>query len=351
MKVGILDLKTPNGGELDVNIAYEKILRHNGIESTRLRVTQPDFWSVIEGLSLFIMRFSHLDSQLQIARDILPVIEEGYSVRCFPNQSTSWHYDDKVKQYFFLNAKGYPFTKSWVFYDKEEALGWARSTRYPIVFKLRGGAGSSNVILVNGPREARGLIKRAFGRGILPERFFHAGSIRLRHFSLIRELHHLGGNAYRWIRGLDISPFWQVNKNYVYFQKFLPGNDCDTRVTVIGQRAFAFRRLVREGDFRASGSNMIDYDMSKVDLRCVELALRISREMNFQSMAYDFIVNESGLPEICEISYTYVSRAVYSCPGYWDSHLNWRAGNYWPEYLHLVDALGRDDLLVPDLSY
>ena len=33
---------------------------------------------------------------------------------------------------------------------------------------------------------------------------------------------------------------WQRKKNYAMFQRFLPGNEYDTRVTVIGNRAFAF---------------------------------------------------------------------------------------------------------------
>ena len=39
-------------------------------------------------------------------------------------------------------------------------------------------------------------------------------------------------------------------RGYVYFQDFIPDNQFDTRVTVIGNRAFAFIRKVRPGDFR-----------------------------------------------------------------------------------------------------
>lgn len=351
MLVGLYELKDPNGVDLAVQNAYERILAHNGIPSVRLRVERPDFWEQVRKLSMFIMRFTQYDTDLQQARDILPVVEKDYGIPCYPNQATAWHYDDKVKQYFLLKAHGFPITESWVFYDRKAALAWAETTAYPVVFKLRGGAGSMNVVLVNTSRQAASLIRRVFGRGIDPERFLLAGTVRAKHFSLYRELRHAGGNLYRWARGLDTSPFWRVHKNYALFQRYLPGNTYDTRVTVIGGRAFAFRRFVREDDFRASGSGKLDYDREKIDMRCLRIAFDISKKMGFQSMAYDFLVNEKQEPEFCEISYTYVSKAIFGCPGYWDGDLNWHEGHRWPEYLHLVDALGLPGLKMPELDY
>ena len=350
MLVGIYSLQDANGRDLAVQQTYEKILAHNGIASVRLRAEQPDFLERVRTLSLFIMRFQHHDSDLQRAADLLPVIENHLQVPCFPNQAAAWHYDDKIKQYHLLHSLGFPITQCWIFYDKSAALDWIEHATYPLVFKLRGGAGSSNVLMVKTRETARKLAKRMFGRGIVPEKFLAAGTVRFKHFNPMRELHHMGGNLYRRSKGLDTSPFWQIQKNYILFQKFLPGNTCDTRVTVIGKRAFAFRRLVREDDFRASGSGRIDYDSTQIDLRCIQIAFQTSERMGFQSMAYDFLFNEAGEPEFCEISYTYVSRAVYKCPGFWDPALNWHEGQYWPEYLHLVDALGIQDLKMPELE-
>jgi len=294
------------------------------------------------------MRFTQHDSSLQLARDILPVVENAFGIPCFPNQATAWHYDDKVKQYFLLKAYGFPITKSWVFYDRAAALEWATQAAYPVVFKLRGGAGSMNVILVKTPQQAISLIRRIFGRGIYPEKFLSRHTVRFKHFSLYSELHHIVGNLYRRFMGVDPSPYWRVHKNYALFQKFLPDNEYDTRITVIGDRAFAFRRMVREDDFRASGSGRINYDIDKIDLRCIQIAFEVSEKLGFQSMAYDFLRNEEGQPEFCEISYTYVSHAVYNCPGYWDRGLNWHEGHFWPEYLHLVDTLRLTDLKAPE---
>ena len=332
-------------------MAYEKICAHNGIPFDLLEVSQSDFWETVRGLDLFILRWSQWDSDRQLAHDILPVIEENLGVSCFPDQNTCWHYDDKIRQYLLLKPLGFPMVESHIFWEKKAARRWVEDAEFPAVFKLRGGAGSQNVILINDRRQARKLVKRIFGRGIYPEKFHHSGSIRFQHFSLYRELHHIAGNFYRRFHGLDVSPLWQIHKNYLLFQEFIPNNKFDTRVTVIGDRAFIFRRLTRTDDFRASGSGMIDYDLEKVDLRCVEIALKISRELKFQSMAYDFLFTPENEPVFCEISYTFQPRAIYDCPGYFDRSLQLNEGHFWPEYLHLVDALKLPDLRQPELDY
>ncbi len=351
MRVGIYELRDPNGQDLAVQRAYEAILNRNRIPSVRLRAEQPDFWEIVDSLSLFIMRFSQRDTDLQQARDLLPIIERERGIKCYPNVNTGWHFDDKVKQYHLLRSLGFPMTECWIFYDRLEALQWIQRAAYPVVFKLRGGAGSQNVILVRNQRQARRLVNRMFGRGIRPESFLHPNCVRFKHFNIYREFHHLCGNVYRWSRHLDISPFWQTQKNYVLFQKFLPNNAWDTRVTVIGDRAFAFRRMVRDNDFRASGSGRIDYEPAKIDPQCLRIAFEISHTFSFQSMAYDFLTNEQQQPEFCEVSYACVSSAVYNCAGYWDTELKWHEGHFWPEYLHLADALECPDLRQPDLAY
>jgi len=137
---------------------------------------------------------------------------------------------------------------------------------------------------------------------------------------------------------------WKRQKDGALFQKFPPANTSDARVAVIGGPAFGFRRIVREGDFRASGSGIIDYDIDQIDRRCVEIAHRVSATCKFQSMAYDFLFNANGEPEFCEISYDCLSSAVQECPGYWDDNMSWNEGHFCPEHLHLMDALNLPDL-------
>jgi glutathione synthase/RimK-type ligase-like ATP-grasp enzyme len=268
-------------------------------------------------------------------------------IPCFPNWKTSWHFDDKIKQYYLLRLHGFPIIDSYIFWEKDEALKWIESAQMPVIFKLKRGAGSNNVILVENKSNAKRLIKKMFGKGIKSGRISDKNSLQQRYSTPYRKLRHLGGDLLRGVRGEYEPLFWQVDKNYVLFQKFLPNNSFDTRVSIIGERAFAFRRFNRKNDFRASGSGNIDYDKDEVDKRAIQIAFRISERLNFQSMSYDFLVNEKKELEICEISYTYVDYAVYDCPGFWDKDLSWHEGHFWPQYCQLMDALGLPHLKQP----
>ena len=59
------------------------------------------------------------------------------------------------------------------------------------------------------------------------------------------------------------GPRPESQRSYILWQEFIPDNQRDFRVTIIGRRyAFVFWRNNRPGDFRASGSGLIDYDVA-----------------------------------------------------------------------------------------
>jgi len=93
---------------------------------------------------------------------------------------------------------------------------------------------------------------------------------------------------------------------------------------------------------------LIEFDHREVDIRCVKLALKISKEMGFASMAYDLIYDTAGNPVVCEISYTVVDTVVYKSDGYWDENLEFHEGHYWMQYFQLVDLLNLPSLKQPE---
>ena len=98
------------------------------------------------------------------ARKIITAVEK-MGVLVFPNTISSLHYDDKIAQKYLLEALQVPIAPSYLFVNRDEADRWIRQTTFPKVFKLRCGAGSSNVRLVKTSKEALRLCARAFGRG------------------------------------------------------------------------------------------------------------------------------------------------------------------------------------------
>ena len=306
--------------------------------------------NIIEQLSSFdglLWHWSHGDPRDQLmARHVIRAAEL-MGVKVFPSAATCWHYDDKIAQKYMLEAIGAPLVSTYVFYDLKETLQWIDRASFPKVFKLRRGAGSSNVRLVRSVTEARALAKRAFSTGFSP--IPHYGQDGLKRYRSAQRRGDLL-NVLRRIpqvlaRIRDSRRIMGNEKGYVYFQDFIPGNDFDTRVNVIGDRVFAFTRNNRPGDFRASASGDVVYDAQRINLKCVETAIGVTRKIGAQSLAFDFVLGENQQPLILEVSYAFGSRnihigqAVYSCPGYWDNKLNWHPGHVWPQDAILIDLL------------
>lgn len=279
-----------------------------------------------------------------MAHDVIMAVE-AMGVKVFPSTATCWHFDNKIAQKYLLEAIGAPLVPTYVFYDLKQALRWIDRASFPKVHKLRKGAGSSNVRLVHSAAEARVLAERAFSSGFSPVP--HYGQDALKRYRAAKSR----GDLLNVVRRIpQVLATIQNNrrmmgneKGYVYFQDFMPGNDFDTRVTIIGDRAFAFTRNVRPGDFRASGSGDVVYDNGRINRKCVEIAFDVTRKLRSQSMAFDFVLAEDKQPVILEVSYCYKPDAVHCCSGYWDSKLHWQEGAMWPQDAILIDLLNDID--------
>jgi glutathione synthase/RimK-type ligase-like ATP-grasp enzyme len=331
-----------DGSFSDRWIAYCEL---QGIQYKLVNCLDSDIIQQLSSSKALLWHWSHGDAREQLmARDVI-MAAETMGVKVFPSTPTCWHFDNKIAQKYLLEAIGAPLVPTCVFYDLKQALSWIDRASFPKVFKLRRGAGSSNVKLAHSATEARALAERAFSSGFSP--ISHYGQDALKRyrvakrrgdlFNVVKRLPHvlatIKGN--RKMMGRE--------KGYVYFQDFIPGNEFDTRVTVIGDRAFAYTRNVRPGDFRASGSGDVVYDTDRINRRCVEIAFNVTRKVGSQSMAFDFVLGEQQQPFILEVSYGFIPHLVHSCPGYWDGRLNWSEGQVWPQDAILIDLLNSVD--------
>jgi len=287
--------------------------------------------SIVDELSdctILMWHHHHSDAKdVLFAKQLLFSLQQA-GRKVFPDFNTGWHFDDKVGQKYLLEALCIPIAKSFVFYRRDDAIAWINSASFPKVFKLRGGAGSSNVKLVKSSNEARRLVKKAFGEGFpsydrwgdLKEnwRKFRLGKTKI--LELAKSFRRLFySTAYGRVAGSE--------RGYIYFQEYIRNNSFDIRVVTIGKKAFAIKRLVRKNDFRASGSGFILYDPKEIAIDCIKKAFETSEKLNAQVVAYDFVF-DSGAPLIVEINYGYAHDAYFKCPGYWDSSLVWHEGKF-----------------------
>lgn len=327
---------------------WAEALQAKGVAVMWLDLLGNDPLKPVAGCDGVMWHWFHYPHERRLAAlPILRVIEEHLHIPVFPNMATCWHYDDKIAQRYLLGALGIPNPKTWVFWRKTDALAWCENTVYPLVAKLSGGASSANVRLIRSVPDAKAYIEQCFsGSGIMSRSVLPEAGWK-RNWSLLKRAIKRASHVPSYV-GFDRFPpmpeqsFWMPQKNYALFQEFLDGNEFDTRITVIGNRAFAFRRLNRPNDFRASGSGQIQYEPEAIDLRCVAAAFDASQKLKSQSMAFDYLFRgETREPVVGEISYCYADWAVERCPGHWDSDLQWHEGHLWPEQAHVDDFLAR----------
>lgn len=280
--------------------------------------------------------FSHKSAKAsKFARQLLYSLEASGKI-VFPDFNTVWHFDDKVGQKYLLEAIGAPMAPSFVFYEKDDALSWAAQTNYPKVFKLRSGSGSEHVILVKTRQEANRLIRKAFGKGFKQYESLNNLKERIRKYKHGKiSLWQVAKGFLRLVHTTEFSRISGREKGYAYFQEFISGNNYDIRVVVISDRAFAIKRMVREGDFRASGSGEIMYDRALIDESTIRLSFEIAGKLKTQCLAFDY-VNSGNMPLIVEISYGFAPEGYDPCPGFWDKSLNWHEGHFDP-YGWMVD--------------
>jgi glutathione synthase/RimK-type ligase-like ATP-grasp enzyme len=267
-------------------------------------------------------------------KDVLFAKQLLYSLKTrgkmiFPDFNTCWHFDDKLGQKYLFESINAPLVPSYVFYTKKEALDWIEGTTFPKVFKLRGGAGSANVKLTKTKKQAKKFVKKAFGQGF--PQFDRRNNFmeRLRKYKEGKDtLLGICKGIGRLFITTEFDKMHGREKGYVYFQDFIPGNKFDIRVVVIGDKAFALKRLVRRNDFRASGGGNIIYNKEEIDERCVEIAFEVNEKIKSQSIAYDFVFDRQDNPLIVEISYTYTALAYDKCEGYWDREMKWHEGTH-----------------------
>ncbi|MBN1186455.1 MAG: hypothetical protein JXB49_29535 [Bacteroidales bacterium] len=310
----------------------------NKIEYKLVDCFKNDIINQLADCDALMWHFNHKGARESLFAKQLLFSVQASGKKVFPDINTVWHFDDKVGQKYLLEAVNAPLASSYVFYTKKEALIWADQTSFPKIFKLRTGAGSDNVRLVNSLSDARRLIRKAFSYGFKQYRGWSNLSERYRKYRL--------GKTSFWnvIKGIirlfyttDYARIAGREKGYILFQDFIPGNEFDIRVVVINNKAFAIKRIVRKNDFRASGSGFILYEKEHFDDETIKTAFNVSEKLKDQNMAYDFVYLD-GKPLIVEISYGYAMEGYDPCVGYWDRDMTWHAGSFNP-YGWMVEDL------------
>lgn len=306
------DVVHPNGRRQSFSARWAELAQARHIEVVPVDVFAGDAMSRISGCDAFMWRCPSSAHIRAYAKRFLYALEAGTGMPVFPSLKSSWYFEDKIAQGYFFSAADIPCARTDIFWTREAAEQFCERAAYPFVLKLAGGHQSANVRLVRNRREADFYVEELFGHGVASLGYRPASRLRL----LLRRLRATartleGHNPY--IPGVDA----ELHYGYFYAQEFLPGNEFEVSVIIVGNRAFAVRRFIQPGDFRTRGSSgRMDWSRESIGEDAIRLAFHAARKLGAQSVAID-ILRRSDDPVVIELTFNYASWVVRACPGHW----------------------------------
>jgi glutathione synthase/RimK-type ligase-like ATP-grasp enzyme len=296
-----------------------------------VRIDEHDWLEQLEGFDALVWKPKNMGFEsAAYFKEKVYFLEKYMAKLVVPNFDSVWHFESKVAQSYLLQKYGIPVPRTFVSFDHADAAAFARSCELPIVAKHSEGAGSANVWLFDSRAKVQAYVDDVFFKTLVKKDLQEKGKV-------------MGRLSRHYLKSKSDLASRMPNQPAVYFQEFIAKNPRDLRITVIGDRyAYGFWRNNRENDFRASGSGNIDYQ-SPVPESAIRQCLRISRELNFDSMAYDLLFVGDEI-RVVEMSYGYVDKAIHGAPGYYcadGDRLRFVTGNTWPQALWLEWTIQR----------
>ena len=244
---------------------YLRFLERNGFDHAVFDIHAHDWIEKARAFDVFVGLVSNELGPLEEIRVKYHFLESYLGKRCYPSAGQALLYDDKCLEAYVAKALGLPMAASLISHDREDALAMLDGASYPRVSKVNHSSGSLGVELVRSPRRARRIVRQAFSR-----------------------------------RGRSVYVPWARQKNYVYFQDFVPNDGYDIRVIAIGRQAFGYYRKVLGGDFRASGMGGVE--KRALPEEAVRIAMTVRERLGLPQVVVDMVRGLDGRFAIVEFS-------------------------------------------------
>ncbi|HDN73898.1 MAG TPA: ATP-grasp domain-containing protein, partial [Archaeoglobus sp.] len=124
------------------------------------------------GCDAFLVWPSSMPTSAKEAFDYrLYILEKELGAIIYPTWKECWFTEHKPRLRDWLEANGIPHPETWVFYDRDQALEFARSVDLPVVVKTAIGGSASGVQIVRSKKKLEKIIKLAFKKGLRPRSY------------------------------------------------------------------------------------------------------------------------------------------------------------------------------------
>ncbi len=197
----------------------------------------------------------------QLYDERLQILCQELGAKAFPSLKEVLIYENKRYLSFWLQANSIAHPKTWVFYDKREALDFCAGANYPLVGKSNIGASGRGVLILKDAAAASRYIKRHFSTSGALSRWYpdlKKGKI------IPRVQRMLQNKAYRQQKTRAYAAIRKdPQRGFVFLQEYIE-HSFEWRVVRMGDSFFAHKKLQKKG--KASGTLLKGYENPPLEL-------------------------------------------------------------------------------------
>lgn len=244
---------------------YCQFLENNKFQFSFYPIHSHNWIELADEYDVIVGMVSNQFSRLKETIEKYHFLEHYLEKACYPTSEQVLLYENKSMEAYIAKIYSLPYAETVISHDKEDALRIISKLRYPVISKIDPSSGSAGVDFIHTENEARKIVNTAF-----------SGQGRKTHWTYYKQ------------------------KDYVYFQNFIPNDGFDIRVVVVGNWIFGYYRKVPEGDYRASGMNLVE--KRGLPEEAMKIAIMVNKIIKSPMLAVDMLHGLDGNYYIIEFS-------------------------------------------------
>ena len=241
-----------NAGNNASGPKFKRFLKANDIPYEEYDINRSDFIEEAKKFDVIVWRIETTYSKQWEAADKLEILDKYLGKMVLPSSEALWVDEDKLRAQYVFEINNFPMIKTFSSHSEAETMEYIEACEYPIISKDKICASGHGVYMIKDKIQAKEICNEIFSTG------------------------------------LKTNEDYILQKDYVYFQEFVPNYGFDLRIVMIGDYFFGYYRLPKDHDFKASGSGIVEKKELPVEAMLLAKHVRESLPKS-NSLAVDFI--------------------------------------------------------------